>query len=618
MENKPISDLQLAVVDDLRDDRAVYLNFVLPISVAVAGLLFAFTTQFRLQADGILLASWVMLFGSLSISFLLRGKQKIDAAVWTYLGGFAAAILIHVAAKGDFLQPFVVLFVPIVLAQLLLDYRYVLLYAVLVAAGALAAMSVWSGFFPALMAGLGYYLLYLLLGFIGMANSNSMVERLAGSIDSATKGTVRGDYFYAQGERLKEAMLEVQKSRSAIERANAELAQARARAEAASNAKSIFLSNVSHELRTPLNVVIGYAGSLLRMPHMFANTPLPQVHRPYVEMIEDNGQYLLGLINDLLDMSKIEAGKLEIQPEPTALDEVFRNVMATAVGLVKDNPVQMRVDYPDDLPLAMVDARRVRQVLLNLLSNAVKFTASGSVTLSARADMDFIHVSVTDTGIGIPPAALEVIFDRFEQAERDTDRKYGGTGLGLDISRQLVRMHGGDLTVTSEVGHGSVFTLTLPIAEVSEQHPTQPNRQYLQIAHVFEQTRLSDELPEQLVLVEPNQVRRQGWMAALEAAGYAVLPVTDGANALEAIEGLLPSLIICAEVLPDMSGQQLLAQVRSNVSIETIPVLLSATTGASRMIDGCTALISSDAEPAQLLIQVRALLAAQVLPELVR
>jgi signal transduction histidine kinase/CheY-like chemotaxis protein len=618
MENKLISDLQLTVVDDLRDDRAVYLNFVLPISVAIGGLLFAFTTQFRLQADGILLAIWVMLFGSIGISFLLRHKYRVDAAAWTYLVGFAAAMLIYVAAKGEFAQAFVILLVPLMLSHLLLDYRHVMSFAVLVAAGALAAMSLWVGFFPALMAGFGYYLLYLLLGFIGMVNSNSMVERVAGSIDSATKGTVRGDYFYAQGERLKEAMLELQKSRSAIERANADLAQAQARAEAASNAKSIFLSNVSHELRTPLNVVIGYAGSLLRMPHMFANTPLPQVHRPYVEMIEDNGQYLLGLINDLLDMSKIEAGKLEIQPGPTALDDLFRNVMATAVGLVKDKPIQMRVDYPDDLPLAMVDARRVRQVLLNLLSNAVKFTVSGSVTLSARADMDFIHISVTDTGIGIPAAALEVIFDRFEQAERDTDRKYGGTGLGLDISRQLVLMHGGDLTVMSEVGHGSTFTLTLPIAEMGEQHPTQPNRQYLQTAHVFEQTQPTEALPEQLVLVESNQARRQRWMWALEAAGYAVLPVTEGANALEAIEGLLPALIICAEVLPDMSGQQMLAQVRSNVSIETIPVLLSSSTDASGIIDGCTAVVSSDAEPAQLLIQVRALLAAQVLPELVR
>ena len=143
---------------------------------------------------------------------------------------------------------------------------------------------------------------------------------------------------------------------------------------------------MSHELRTPLNVIIGYSHSMLVMPQMFNNEPLPDIYRPYLKLIKDNGHYLIGLINDILDLSKIEAGKLELVCTTADLPEIFRGVLATATGLLKDKSLQLRPDYPEDLPLVWADPIRVRQIILNLLSNAIKFTNSGSVTLKAEVD----------------------------------------------------------------------------------------------------------------------------------------------------------------------------------------------------------------------------------------
>ncbi|MEO8612154.1 MAG: CHASE domain-containing protein [Chloroflexota bacterium] len=244
---------------------------------------------------------------------------------------------------------------------------------------------------------------------------------------------------------------------------------ARKHAEQASKAKSVFLSNMSHELRTPLTVIIGYSRSMLNKPKMFDGIPIPTVHRPFVQLIEENGQYLVGLINDILDLSKIEAGKLDLHCSSIDLAGVMLNVVATAAGLLKDKPVQIRQEFDDTLPRVWADPNRLRQICLNLMSNAIKFTTSGSVTLTAREEGDFVRISVIDTGIGIPEEALATIFNRFEQAQHDTDQQYGGTGLGLNISKQLCMMQGGELTVQSVVGQGSTFSFTIPVLSRGEQ-----------------------------------------------------------------------------------------------------------------------------------------------------
>jgi signal transduction histidine kinase len=231
-------------------------------------------------------------------------------------------------------------------------------------------------------------------------------------------------------------------------------------AEASEN-KSQFLSSMSHELRTPLNAIIGLTDMMVANAARFgaekALEPLKRIHNA--------GTHLLGLINQVLDLSKIEAGKLELSPESVSLAPLIDQVFGTARQLAEQNNNRLVVDAPEDLGTLTVDPMRLRQILLNLLSNACKFTKQGDVTLRARrvADgRDLIELAIIDTGIGMTAEQLAKLFQEFSQAEASTAKKYGGTGLGLAITRKLARMMGGDVTVTSEHGKGSVFTVRLP------------------------------------------------------------------------------------------------------------------------------------------------------------
>ena len=239
-----------------------------------------------------------------------------------------------------------------------------------------------------------------------------------------------------------------------IQDKNRQLAQA-------SENKSQFLSSMSHELRTPLNAIIGLTDMMVANAARFgtekALEPLKRIHNA--------GTHLLGLINQVLDLSKIEAGKLELSPESVALAPLIDEVIGTARQLAEHNQNRLVVAAEQNLGTLTVDPMRLRQILLNLLSNACKFTKQGDVTLRARkvADgRDFIELAVADTGIGMTAVQLGKLFREFSQAEASTAKHYGGTGLGLAITRKLARMMGGDVTVASEPGKGSVFTVRLP------------------------------------------------------------------------------------------------------------------------------------------------------------
>ena len=240
-----------------------------------------------------------------------------------------------------------------------------------------------------------------------------------------------------------------------------ELGEKSAALAVASSNKSQFLSSMSHELRTPLNAIIGLTDMMVANAARFgiekALEPLKRVHNA--------GTHLLGLINQVLDLSKIEAGKLELAPESVNLAPLINEVIGTARQLAEQNKNRLVVDAPADLGALYVDPMRLRQILLNLLSNACKFTKGGEVSLRARKvanGRDIVELAVADTGIGMTPEQLAKLFQEFSQAEASTAKKYGGTGLGLAITRKLARMMGGDVTVTSEPGKGSVFTLRLP------------------------------------------------------------------------------------------------------------------------------------------------------------
>jgi signal transduction histidine kinase len=229
-------------------------------------------------------------------------------------------------------------------------------------------------------------------------------------------------------------------------------------AEEANRAKSIFLANMSHELRTPLNAIIGYSEMLEEDARDAGQEKLV----PDLEKVQRAGRHLLGLISDVLDLSKVEAGKVTLALETFDLEKLMAETAATAEPLMAKNRNTMKVECEPGLERVHADPTRLRQCVLNLLSNAAKFTSDGAVTVHAGRRGSFVRISVADTGIGITPEQLTRLFEPFSQADQSTSKKYGGTGLGLALSRRFSRMMGGDLTVESTPGRGSTFTIEIP------------------------------------------------------------------------------------------------------------------------------------------------------------
>ncbi|MEQ8672090.1 MAG: ATP-binding protein [Aggregatilineales bacterium] len=242
---------------------------------------------------------------------------------------------------------------------------------------------------------------------------------------------------------------------------NDELEIAHSTAEAAKNFRGQFLANMSHELRTPLNAIIGFSETMLKFPMMYDDTPLPQPYNKDMGQIYSSGRQLLDLINDILDLARVDAGKLEIYMEKVDLKKPIDDVLAMAGGLVSQKPIKLQTDLPDELPFAWADETRVRQVLVNLYSNACKFTEDGTIKLSVRSTDEGVLFSLKDTGTGIPEDELGTIFEEFQQATHKGRNPRSGSGLGLAISRQLLTLMNGKIWAESTVGKGSTFYFLL-------------------------------------------------------------------------------------------------------------------------------------------------------------
>ena len=248
--------------------------------------------------------------------------------------------------------------------------------------------------------------------------------------------------------------------------------------------KRRFLTNMSHEFRTPLTNVIGFSRLLLKK----LDGPLNHAQVRDIEIIYQDGQHLLGLINDLLDISHIEAGMMELDLRETALPELIDSVMATVKALIGDKPIQLLREMEADTPLVLADGARIRQVLLKLLSNAARCTEQGTITVGCRRKRDFVLVSVADTGSGIAPRDQVRIFDRFEQVPLGQDRPgagqgvAGGAGIGLALSKEMVELHGGTLSVESQLGRGATFTLSLPVADRTRRTCRPEQTEHLSLA----------------------------------------------------------------------------------------------------------------------------------------
>lgn len=259
-------------------------------------------------------------------------------------------------------------------------------------------------------------------------------------------------------QQIKDGEFELQATVDEYNRIHGELELARQEAEQANAVKSMFLASMSHELRTPLNAILNFS-------QFVSSGMLGSVNQEQIDMLEkitSSGTHLLNLINDVLDISKIEAGSLRLFVEKdVCLEDEIHTVAATAEALLKEKPVALKLELEPDVPLLVGDRRRVRQLLLNLVSNACKFTENGSITIALERQEQDIVISVRDTGPGIPSQELEAVFEAFRQTQAGL-RLGSGTGLGLAISRRLAQAHGGQLVLESEEGVGSTFIVTLP------------------------------------------------------------------------------------------------------------------------------------------------------------
>lgn len=339
--------------------------------------------------------------------------------------------------------------------------------------------------------------------------------------------------------------------------------------EAASLHKSQFLANMSHELRTPMNAIIGVSEMMLEEAEDLGQ-PAEQLEP--LQRILRAARHLLSLINDILDLSKIEAGKVELYPEDIELKALVDDVVSTIQPVADKAGNTLVVECPPDVGSIHADATRVRQALLNLVSNAVKFTDKGTVTVSVRRHvvpgLETVSLQVRDTGIGIRPDQVGRLFQDFEQADASTTRRYGGTGLGLAISRRFCRMMGGDITVQSKPGRGSIFTIQLPAvatgapgkATAHERPARKPGLAAQQGATVL--------------VVDDDATVRDFMRHFLERQGYVVVTAANGIEALARARDTRPAAITLDVMMPDLDGWTVLAALKGDPDLSAIPVVL--------------------------------------------
>jgi len=341
--------------------------------------------------------------------------------------------------------------------------------------------------------------------------------------------------------------------------------------EIASQHKSQFLANMSHELRTPLNAIIGLTEMMTEHSARFgtekALEPLRRVLRA--------GRHLLMLINDILDLSKIEAGKLELNIESVPIAPMIEEVSGTSRPLAEQNGNRLVVECPADVGALQADPVRLRQTLLNLLSNACKFTKQGDVRLSVKRMKDdgkpWLEFSVADSGIGMTPEQMEKLFQEFTQADSTTSRQFGGTGLGLAITRRLCRMMGGDVTVTSELGKGSTFTIRLPAegaqADMPAAQPAAPARAVVAAARKGANGKT-------IMVVDDDATARELISRYLLDAGFEVAPAASGVEALKMARELKPVAITLDVIMPELDGWTVLSALKGDPDLASIPVVM--------------------------------------------
>jgi two-component system sensor histidine kinase/response regulator len=418
-----------------------------------------------------------------------------------------------------------------------------------------------------------------------------IAEHLAIAIDQAE--------LYAQLQQQKEAL-----EQGVIERTR-DLRDAMLAAQSANQAKSEFLAAMSHELRTPLTSIIGMSSTLMRW---IAEELTPR-QRNHLQTIHDSGQHLLELINDILDLSQLEAGHLVLRYEECSISSIAQQSLMIVEEQATVGQIDLRLDVriEADNDILVADPQRLQQILLNLLSNAIKFTPEqGQVVLSIFQSDKVMNLQVKDTGIGIADEQQPLLFQKFQQLDTSYSRRYSGTGLGLALTKNLVELHGGSITVESTVGVGSIFTVRLPMRRTTDLRLATPPLQKIDPSPSRLETR-------PMVLIENHEESANLVCDMLTAAGYQVVWIVEGSRAIEQIEILRPNAVILSVEVPDTNGYDLIRRLRENPGTKRMKLVamgnLNETDGLQRCLAmGADEYLPKPLHPSQVLNKITALM----------
>jgi signal transduction histidine kinase/DNA-binding response OmpR family regulator len=385
-------------------------------------------------------------------------------------------------------------------------------------------------------------------------------------------------------DEVHQATAELRTALIELERKNSELDVERSKAENANQSKSQFLANMSHELRTPLNAIIGYS-------EMLEEEAEQAGHRAYIpdlQKVNSAGKHLLALINDVLDLSKVEAGKMTLYLETAEIPSVLKYTASTIRPLVARNDNELVLDYAPDIGSMRMDVTKVRQVLFNLLSNASKFTEHGTITLSAKriemSGRDWVEFKVSDTGIGMSAEQMDHLFEAFSQADASITRKYGGTGLGLTLCKRFSEIMGGEISVRSQPGEGSIFVMLLPVEptpintgigksepDTSQRIPV-PEAIRMHTAPAISEDRRKR--ISKVLVIDDDTLVHDMLRRMFSKEGFEVYSATDGEEGIARARQIKPGAIVLDVLMPGMDGWSVLAALKEDQELANIPVIM--------------------------------------------
>mgnify|MGYP002628756231 CR=1 FL=1 len=371
----------------------------------------------------------------------------------------------------------------------------------------------------------------------------------------------KSEELQKQTEELQNQAIELQRTSDELQEQYIELDSQKIQVELANKLKSEFLSNMSHELRTPLNSIMALSNVLISQ----TKNKLDNEEINYLNIVERSGKRLLLLINDILDLSKIEAGKMEIIPESISVKAILQSIIDNFYTISEEKGLKLSLELPENLPSIENDELKLYQVISNIVSNAVKFTKKGGISISVKHDQENVTIEVKDTGIGIAEDVLPYVFDEFRQADGTTSRQYEGTGLGLTIASKMTKILGGKIDVSSKLNKGTVFTVTIPIRwheEIQQNYLADSGN------------KMGTQIGKKILVVDDDEKIVKNICKYLKEEGYETISSTSGKEAIKLAEKYQPVAITLDIVMPDMDGWEVLQKLKSNTLTKNIPVII--------------------------------------------